>query len=415
MFRYLFVFSVLIFSLLTNAVEVKDLYVATIPVSSQKNSDRAIALKKAMKVVLVKIGGESSVLEAPSIKLALKNYKNFYATYRYQKQKNQKQKNQNNLIVSFDENKINQLFIDANLPLWGSLRPQILMWIVEEDGLSREVLSATAMSNIPTVVTDFSSRNGLPILLPLMDLTDASQLQMSDLWGRFITPIEQVSARYFPEMVVVLRLSNSSLIEQVNSDDLSAETLNETANETLGQINKPISCEPLCKKQQIQVPLALDWQLISDDEIIISKSQGLVYQSSDTENNETQGNASEGAYANNSYEKLLLQALNDIKQVVYQKYALTAQSDSEYVIDVNNVDSLATYEALSQFLNELSSVSAVKLQRAQGHNRRFSLELIGSKAAFLASIKLNKSLKQFIDPLAEVNRDDIPVFIWGSK
>ena len=34
------------------------------------------------------------------------------------------------LLANFNEDKINQLFYDANLPLWGSLRPQVLLWLI---------------------------------------------------------------------------------------------------------------------------------------------------------------------------------------------------------------------------------------------------------------------------------------------
>ena len=49
-------------------------------------------------------------------------------------------------------------------------------------------------------------------MMPLMDLTDANQLTTSDVWGRFQQPIKEASSRYLAEAIVVMRISNSSLL-----------------------------------------------------------------------------------------------------------------------------------------------------------------------------------------------------------
>ena len=88
-----------------------------------------------------------------------------------------------------------------------------------------------------------------------------------------------------------------------------------------------------------------------------------------------------------------------------------------------NIDSLAIYVDVFEFLTNLSAVKSVTLMNAKGASRRFKLELLGSSDALVASLKLNKQLKQFIDPLARFDTttfnnetDDIPVpiFYWGN-
>lgn len=370
MLRYLLVFSLIIFSTSIQAIEVEDLYIANVAVDSQSNKERAQALKKAMKIVLVKVGGEEEILDNEIMKNAIVNYKGYFSTYRYRKIKKQ-----NNLIVTFDEKKINQLFIEAELPLWGSLRPQTLVWVVKEDGLSRQVISSSALTTIPNQINDFSSLRGLPMILPLMDLTDSMSVSMTDLWGRFTNPIKEVSSRYAPEMIAVVRISNSSLLPVVIEYE---------------------ACEPLCDIENSSAQnLVVDWQLISDSRVISSNQQLLDYQG-------------------DNLELLLGGALADITQNVYEFYALTSDGDQEFVIDIGNVDSLVTYERVNQYLSGLSSVSGVKLKQANGELRRYSLELLGSKQAFLASLKLDNSLKQFIDPLADIDPNAVPVFFWNK-
>ncbi len=72
-------------------------------------------------------------------------------------------------------------------PYGGSLRPQVLLWLVDEQGLSRNIISNSSASNLPFVVSEFSSQRGLPIMLPLMDLTDANKIKLSDVWGTIST------------------------------------------------------------------------------------------------------------------------------------------------------------------------------------------------------------------------------------
>ncbi|MDG1751876.1 MAG: DUF2066 domain-containing protein, partial [Thalassotalea sp.] len=130
MIRYWLVFTTIFISISisisVNAVEVKDLYVAKVPIESQGKSDRNRALKQTLRAVLIKVGGHQSVLNHEAIKPQLNRYNSFVTHYRYERRNNQQF-----LQASFDEAKINQLFVDANLPIWGSLRPQVVLWLVD--------------------------------------------------------------------------------------------------------------------------------------------------------------------------------------------------------------------------------------------------------------------------------------------
>ena len=196
-------------------VEVTDLYVAKVPVSSQSGNERISALKQAMRFVLVKVGGQESVHQSSVnarkvFNKALKNYKSYMAQYRYERAGGQIF-----LVATFDEAKINDLFSQANLPLWGRLRPLILLWVVDEHGLSRNVLSDSSVSQLPAIAKQFSNYRGLPLMMPLMDLTDLTQINTAELWGRFPQSVKQASQRYLAEAIVIIRISNSSLLPEL--------------------------------------------------------------------------------------------------------------------------------------------------------------------------------------------------------
>jgi len=376
------------------AVEVNDLYQASIAIQSQTNRDRPAALKQALAAVLLKVGGGKSVLNDSILKKSLKNHQQYLTQYRYKyrtisvenslKRHNQRNEKQLYIVASFNEAKINQLFQLANLPLWGSLRPQLLLWLIDEQGLSRRILSNSTDSLIPSIVKTFSEQRGLPILMPLMDLTDASQITMSDIWGRFEQPIRTASLRYAAEAIVVMRISNSSL-KDVSSEQSSVDSLPNTVN-----------CGLLCAQpQQVLQSYVLDWSLITAKQTFSQQ------------------------YLGEQRSVLLKQGLADITEIIYQHYALLTTAEDDFVIEVANINSMQRYVDVVKFLSNLSAVKSLTLMQAQGQSRHFNLQLRGSVQAFLASLTLNKQLEQYIDPLADLNNDSnnipSPIFYWGSK
>lgn len=362
MFKSPFVLIMLIFSLFSvklAAIEVTGLYQASVVVESQAYKERQQAIKIALQGVFLKIGGNKSVLSNDVLKKAQKKASRYINQYRYQRQDEQL-----SLVVSFNEDKVNQLFEQANLPLWGSLRPQVLLWLIDEQGARRSIVASDTDSIISSNVNDFSVQRGLPIIMPLMDLTDNEFVVVSDFWGYFPEQIQQASLRYFADTVVVMRVSNSSLVPDefkvAIDDSFAADTFD---NE---------SCGLLCQEQEVDTPKVLDWRVYT---------QGALY---------TQ------QYIGVDKPTLINQGLADITALIHQSYALLSSAENDFVIEVENVTSLKNDTQLFSFLTDLSAVKNVTLTSAQGNIRRFKLDLVGSKASFLASLKLNDKLTQKI-------------------
>jgi len=373
---------VFILSSWVNAVEVKDLYQAKVPVTAQTLAQKSHALKKAMQMVLIKVGGGKDVLSNHIIKKALQNNRLYVSQYSYSLGEiktlpHLEMVSADNaeslfLLVSFDENKINQLLQQAQLPLWGSLRPQVLFWLVEENKFSRQILSESSHSNVPSIVLNLAEKHGLPVIMPLMDFTDTTQITIPDLWGRFSNPIKAASQRYQADAVVVVRISNSSLLEDL-------------------EIKR--ACQPLCNTLKVDQQLVMDWTIFSANinQFSVQSYQGI------------------------NINLLLKKMLSDITDVIYQGYALSEQANSELIIDVVNIDSMTAYVALTDFLLDLSVVNAVMLLSADGNSRRFRLDLLGSKQTLLSLLKLNNKLEQYSDPFAKDSEDAVPVFLWSKE
>jgi len=386
MIKKCFIFcGILVFTLSSwvNAVEVKDLYQAKVLVTSQSSAERRSALQETMQTVLVRVGGQKLVLTNNKIKNALKKPRLYVSQYSYSREETKmlpldvtassKKLSSLFLIASFDENKINQLLQQAHLPLWGRLRPKVLFWLVDEANFYRQILSESSHSNAPSIVLSLSEKRGLPVIIPLMDFTDTTQIVIPDLWGRFSAPIMTASKRYGADAVVVIRISNSSLLEE-------------------REVKSEGDCRPLCDTLNNTQQFVLDWTLLGTQ---VTKFHQKSYQGSDSE-------------------LLLKAAFSDITDVIFQGYALSEYANDELIIDVTNIDSMYAYMALTEFLLNLSTVNSVVLMSAEGTNRRFKLDLLGSKQTLLLSLKLNKKLERYSDPFAKDITDAVPVFFWGQ-
>ncbi len=369
MSRFAFVLLILILSLVTVkslAVEVNDLYKASVVVDSQSSEQREQAIQTALAGVFLKVGGKKSVLSNYVLKRALRTANQYVSQYHYQRKEAQL-----SLVVAFNENMVNTLFKKAKLALWGSLRPQVLLWLIDEQGTSRTIVSSNAANDIPSSVNKFSELRGLPIAIPLMDAKDSAQLVINDFWEYFPEEIKKASSRYLADTIVVMRLSDSSLLTEINGDFNGNDKLNQS-RETVDEI----SCGLLCvdEQQVIEQPKVLDWRL---------QTQGALYTKS---------------YQGINKENLINQALSDITELIYQSYAFLTSAENDFIIEVKNVSSLKSDSQLFQFLKALSAVKNVTLISAYGDSRRFKLDLIGSQASFLAALKLDDKLTPFVEP-----------------
>jgi len=234
------------------AARISDLYEAEIPVLSQSRADRHVAIQQAFAEVLLRVSGQQDVVlalpplievdslplkktpnqEQPKLVLvgktteiagALSRATFYVKQFRYQKttgrphidwglntkkrQEKKKTKNtQQTLWVRFNKKKINKLLHEANLPVWGSTRPSILVWMVVESRSKRYLLSNSIKSTTRESIEKHARLYGLPVRFPLMDLADRANISTSDVWGNFEDRVMSASKRYQAEAILVGKL-----------------------------------------------------------------------------------------------------------------------------------------------------------------------------------------------------------------
>jgi hypothetical protein len=314
------------------AVEVDNLYRVDIAVKDRGGDSMSKAQLAAFKQVLIRIGGTAGVLENPLIKAQLSKTENYMLQFGYLESEDAV------VRIEFDSARINRLLRQANEGVWGNRRPLVMLWLAKEKDGERTILADSSHSSLPGLIKSTSERRGLPVLLPLMDLDDAMQVSVSDIWGRFQQPLSQASARYAADAQV-----SAKLFQQ-------GETW------------------------------VIDWQLVT-----LPDNKPLA----DTVTSKLSG----------ELERIvpgMVDQLADQFAAIYAVAGGSLESD-ELTITVTNVEQPDIYVKVMRQLASLTQVSSVEVVSFNGSNAVFKLGLLGDPASVLSALELDEHLVPLVD------------------
>lgn len=194
------------------AVRMAALFQAEVPAGGRDPQARQQALETALAEVLVRVTGDAKVAADPAAAALLKAPGRFVTQFRFHAPPPEPpdpaaaQRAGLMLWAQFDEVALTRALRTAGLPVWGRERPEVLLWFAVEGPDGRRLLSDAAGDRLAKVLRRAARRYGLPLVLPLMDLDDQRQVRFSDVWGGFLSGVEQASARYASQHVLVGRL-----------------------------------------------------------------------------------------------------------------------------------------------------------------------------------------------------------------
>ena len=99
------------------------------------------------------------------------------------------------------------LLKSADLPIWRSVREQVVVWLVLEEAGARRILGAGAgagASLVPAMIERARAR-GVVLTFPLLDLEDQLAVTPAAVWGRLSQVLDPASRRYGADVVLVGR------------------------------------------------------------------------------------------------------------------------------------------------------------------------------------------------------------------
>lgn len=190
------------------AVEVPWLYEVTVPVADQSAAARLDAGSQALAQLLTRLTGLTSVPRNEAVSRALNAPDLYFNQFGFVREPEDGQDTLK-LRLQFMPQAVLDLIRDANLPVWPSNRPSVLAWIVVDDGTIRRILAADAEHPLVEALERRSRERGVPLRLPLLDLTDQLTVEPAAVWGRLTQILEPASARYGADALLIGRLQLS--------------------------------------------------------------------------------------------------------------------------------------------------------------------------------------------------------------
>lgn len=186
------------------AALVTGLYEARVPVADQSSSARSTALQQAFAAVLVKVTGARSL--PASLSASLGDAAHYVQQYRYEQVSADPSAPQNPSLVlwaRFDAKVVNDAVAAAHAPLWGAERPRTLMWLALQDTPGGRLLAASDNSLLMQTLMTAAQQRGIALVFPQMDAVDHAVLGVPDVSGFAADRIRQASSRYRPDAVLV--------------------------------------------------------------------------------------------------------------------------------------------------------------------------------------------------------------------
>ena len=363
---------------LVKAVPIKNIYSASVPIASQFKQDRLRGFDEALNLVLVKASGQfNKITQSDTIKLFLpaEPYVQTFS-YRenpaYQLYLEQQSKLSNEEIdgsqvshvdaetpgllneggrpegmessetqplpylldVTFAPSIVEEKMARYNVPVWGSERPSVLVWIVSESLGERSIVGASDMGELTERLLHLGHQRAVPLYLPVADLQDASAIDVDDVWGLYPESVEEASERYRPDAVAMLRVYQSA-----NGKWSGNWLLNLKQNIDVGEINDSTLSE-------------LFAALVTDIAEKLSSH--------------------------------------------YAVTIVPGEDGSVLDLEVDQINTFTDYIEIQKYLANLPPVSSIQMKWVRNGKAGFLVQLIGAKNQFFQHIDLGGRLKKDI-------------------
>src|SRR3990167_3580501 len=187
------------------AVRVTRLYQAQIPVASQTSEERNQVLQQGLTQVLIKVSGDNGVLNHPKIKLRLEELAGtLMQEFSYSPSNLPDNAKPYFLQLDFDADGINKVLRDAGVPIWGQNRPLILVWLdVEVPNHPAEIMTNDSANDISLLFKQNMNRRGLPIIFPMMDITDMNLVSVNDIVTKAVPILTNAAKRYSSDAMLM--------------------------------------------------------------------------------------------------------------------------------------------------------------------------------------------------------------------
>ncbi|WP_339405372.1 DUF2066 domain-containing protein [Pseudomonas helleri] len=176
------------FSLASHAEILTGLYQVREPVTSQTPEERTQATQKALETLVLRLTGDAKALQNPALEAIRKDPQQIISQYGYDAGPPE------SLQVDFDPVSTDRALRQAGLSLWGSNRPALLGWWLSDSVEGSSLVGDGQSAADP--LRRAAQHRGLPLRLPLADLSEQLVGTAENLEGSNPAPLKEASERY---------------------------------------------------------------------------------------------------------------------------------------------------------------------------------------------------------------------------
>ena len=212
-------------------LQVEGLYEYRVVVENESDAERNRAFRDALEAVLLKVTGERRWLQSPVLQQAIGNAQSYVEAISYSSEVEEilpdvivqdqrgveitnfsvssvpKNREQRYIDVSFAQSLLDDLLASADIPIWDSNRPSVLVWMaLQNNEGERSMMTADSNPQIISLMKNFAAERGLPIIFPVLDFEDRRALTEDAVWALDEEAIRNASDRYGADSVLSGRL-----------------------------------------------------------------------------------------------------------------------------------------------------------------------------------------------------------------
>ena len=143
---------------------------ATVPVTDSSEREFMRGLSAALEVVVVKLTGNSKVLQSGALRDLLNRAKQYNTVYGYEKSPDGGLQ----LRADFDLPAVSGVLRQQGLAVWGRQRPELLAWLIITDSTGRYATPTVAQKPLFEALEHQAALRAIPLRHPVVDSTNAA-------------------------------------------------------------------------------------------------------------------------------------------------------------------------------------------------------------------------------------------------
>lgn len=183
-----------LFSLSSEAATVSDLYQVREPVASQQPEERDAALGRALQTLVLRLTGDREAVNNPALAELRQDPQQIISQYGYE---------EDSLLVDFDPVSTDRSLRQAGLSLWGTNRPAILTWWLNDASDGSSLVGDGQSSAVP--LHQAAQHRGLPLRLPIADLNEQLLATPENLGAVEPEALRTASERYAADALLAVQ------------------------------------------------------------------------------------------------------------------------------------------------------------------------------------------------------------------